>query len=49
MAVPIGPGLGVSLDYDKLARYHELAERQEMGSWTDDPKHPGRIMTQPKW
>jgi glucarate dehydratase len=49
MAVPIGPGLGVSLDYDELARYHELAERQEMGSWTDDPKHPGRIMTQPKW
>ena len=49
MAVPTGPGLGVSLDYDKLARYHELAKRQEMGSWTDDPKHPGRITTQPKW
>jgi len=49
MAVPIGPGLGVSLDYDKLARYHELAERREMGSWTDDPKYPGRIVTQPTW
>jgi glucarate dehydratase len=49
MAVPTGPGLGVSLDPDKLARYHELAKRQEMGSWTDDPKYPGRITTQPKW
>jgi glucarate dehydratase len=49
MAVPTGPGLGVSLDYDKLARYRELAKRQEMGSWTDDPKFPGRIITQPKW
>jgi glucarate dehydratase len=49
MAVPTGPGLGVSLDRDKLARYHELSKRQEMGAWTDDPRRPGNITTQPKW
>ena len=49
MAVPTGPGLGVSLDRDKLARYAELAKRQEMGAWTDDPRQPGRVITQPKW
>jgi glucarate dehydratase len=49
MTVPTGPGLGVSLDRDKLARYHELSKRQEMGSWIEDPKRPGAITTQPKW
>jgi glucarate dehydratase len=49
MAVPTGPGLGVSLDYDKLARYNELSKRQEMGAWTDDPRRPNAITTQPKW
>ena len=49
MAVPTGPGLGVQLDYDKLARYHELSKRQEMGTWTDDPRRPGVVITQPKW
>ena len=33
LAVPTGPGLGVSLDRDKLARYAELATLQE-SSWT---------------
>jgi glucarate dehydratase len=49
MAVPTGPGLGVSLDRDKLARYHELSKRQEMGSWIEDPRRPGAITMQPKW
>ena len=49
MKVPTGAGLGVTLDRDKLARYHELSKKQEMGSWTDDPKRPGFIITQPKW
>jgi glucarate dehydratase len=49
MAVPTGPGLGVSLDHDKLARYNELSRRQEMGAWTDDPRRPNAITTQPKW
>jgi glucarate dehydratase len=49
MAVPTGPGLGVSLDRDKLAHYHELSKRQEMGSWIEDPRKPGAITTQPKW
>jgi glucarate dehydratase len=49
MSVPTGPGLGISLDRDKLARYHELSKRQEMGSWIEDPKRPGVITTQPKW
>lgn len=49
MAVPTGPGLGVSLDRDKLARYHELSKEQEMGTWTDDPRRPGVVITQPKW
>jgi glucarate dehydratase len=49
MSVPTGPGLGVSLDRDKLARYRELSRRQEMGSWIEDPRRPGVITTQPKW
>jgi glucarate dehydratase len=49
MAVPTGPGLGISIDYDKLARYHELSKLQEMGAWTDDPRRPNLVTTQPKW
>jgi hypothetical protein len=49
MKVPTGPGLGVSLDRDKLARYHELSKKQEMGAWTDDPNRRGKVITQPKW
>jgi glucarate dehydratase len=49
MAVPTGPGLGVELDRDKLARYHELSKRHEMGAWTDDPRRRGAVITQPKW
>jgi glucarate dehydratase len=49
MRVPDGPGLGVSLDRDKLARYAELARKQQMGAWTDDPRQPNRVLSQPKW
>ena len=49
MAIPPGPGLGVELDRDKLARYHELALKQEMGSWIEDPRRPGIVTVQPKW
>ncbi|HWR15718.1 MAG TPA: enolase C-terminal domain-like protein [Terriglobales bacterium] len=49
MKVPAGPGLGVSLDRDKIARYHELSRKKEMGSWIEDPRRPGVITTQPKW
>lgn len=49
MAVPQGPGLGVELDRDKLAKYHEMAKRQEMGSWIEDSKRPGVVTVQPKW
>jgi glucarate dehydratase len=49
MAVPAGPGLGVSLDRDKLARYQELSTHRQMGAWTDDPRRPGTLITQPKW
>lgn len=49
MKVPTGPGLGVSLDRDKLAKYHELSKKQEMGNWTDDPRRRGQVITQPKW
>jgi len=49
MAVPAGPGLGVRLDKDKLAKYHELSKKKQMGSWIEDPRRPGVITCQPKW
>jgi glucarate dehydratase len=49
MKVPNGPGLGVQLDREKLAKYHELSKKREMGSWIEDPKRPGAITVQPKW
>ena len=49
MKVPEGPGLGVKLDRDRLARYHELSKKQQMGSWIEDPRRPGVITCQPKW
>lgn len=49
MCVPKKPGLGVKLDRDKLAKYHELSKKQQMGSWIEDPKRPGAITHQPKW
>jgi glucarate dehydratase len=49
MAVPKAPGLGVKLDRDRLARYNELSKKQQMGSWIEDPRRPGKITYQPKW
>jgi glucarate dehydratase len=49
MAVPSGPGLGVKLDRDKLAKYHDLSKKQQMGSWIEDPRQPGVVRCQPKW
>jgi len=49
MAVPSGPGLGVELDREKLAHYHELGQKRQMGSWIEDPKNPGVVTVQPKW
>jgi glucarate dehydratase len=49
MRVSSAPGLGVSLDRDKLAHYFRLAAKQEMGSWIEDPMRPGMITHQPKW
>jgi glucarate dehydratase len=49
MKVPQTPGLGVKLDRDKLAKYHDLSKKQQMGSWIEDPKRPGAITHQPKW
>jgi glucarate dehydratase len=49
MLVPKGPGLGVKLDRDKLAEYHELSKKKQMGSWIEDPRRPGAITCQPKW
>ena len=47
--VPSGPGLGVRIDYDKLARYHELSKKKAMGSWIEDPKKPSAVTYYPKW
>lgn len=49
MAVPTGPGLGVRLDRDRLAKYHELSRKQQMGSWIEDPRRRGAVTYQPKW
>jgi hypothetical protein len=49
MAVPTGPGLGVELDYDKLAKYHEMSKNQAMGSWIEDPLRPAEVTYYPKW
>jgi glucarate dehydratase len=49
MKVPTGPGLGVEIDRDKLARYHEMAKLQQMGSWIEDPARPGIVTYYPKY
>ena len=41
IAVPTGPGLGVTLDRDKLARYHELFEKLGPYPYDQDPLRPG--------
>ncbi len=49
MRVPTGPGLGVELDREKLAKYNQLSRQQQMGSWIEDPTRPGVVTVQPKW
>lgn len=41
IAVPTGPGLGVRLDRDKLARYHELYRELGGYPYDRDPARPG--------
>lgn len=41
IAVPRGPGLGVTLDRDKLAEYHELFLRLGAYPYDQDPLRPG--------
>ncbi len=41
MKVPTGPGLGVKLDRDKLAEYHELYQRLGGYPYDQDPLRPG--------
>jgi glucarate dehydratase len=41
IAVPTGPGLGVRLDADKVARYHELYRELGAYPYDRDPGRPG--------
>lgn len=41
IAVPTGPGLGVRLDRDRLAEYHERYRRLGPYSYDQDPLRPG--------
>ena len=41
IAVPTAPGLGVKLDRDKLAEYHELFQRLGNYPYDQDPLRPG--------
>jgi glucarate dehydratase len=41
IAVPTGPGLGVRLDHEKLAEYHELFRRLGSYPYDQDPLRPG--------
>ena len=47
--VPTGPGLGISIDDDKLAKYRELAKSHAMGSWLEDPYQPSKVVYLPRW
>lgn len=47
LAVPEGPGLGIELDEDKLARYAEAFKKQGQYSYNQDPGRPGWVMTIP--
>jgi glucarate dehydratase len=47
--VPTGPGLGVRLDPDKVAAYHEAYRTHGAQSWTVDPRDPSRVPVIPKW
>jgi glucarate dehydratase len=47
IAVPTGPGLGVSLDHDKLGEYNELYKRLGSYAYDQDPLRPGWTPTIP--
>ena len=47
IAVPTAPGLGVKLDYDKLAAYRELYRRLGSYAYDRDPLRPGWTATIP--
>ena len=47
ISVPTGPGLGVELDQDKLAEYHELYLRLGTYPYDQDPLRPGWSPTIP--
>ncbi|MGE5551350.1 MAG: enolase C-terminal domain-like protein [Bacteroidota bacterium] len=52
MSPPEGPGLGVSLDEDKLAQYEELFLREQArnkGGYTADPARPDWYARYPGW
>ncbi|MHB8509997.1 MAG: enolase C-terminal domain-like protein [Candidatus Dormibacteria bacterium] len=41
IAVPAGPGLGVNLDPERVARYHEMFKQQGGYAYDRDPGRPG--------
>jgi glucarate dehydratase len=47
IAVPTGPGLGVKLDRDRMAEYHELFLRLGTYPYDQDPLRPGWTPTIP--
>jgi len=49
MRIPDGPGLGVELDTEKVARYHEEYLRGHGQRYNEDPVHPGQVTVLPKW
>jgi glucarate dehydratase len=51
LPVPTGPGLGVSLDAERVARYHEAYRRLGSYPYDQDPGRPGwaPVIPQPTW
>ncbi|MGH7615976.1 MAG: enolase C-terminal domain-like protein [Gemmatimonadaceae bacterium] len=47
IAVPTGPGLGVTLDRDRMGEYHELFKRLGTYPYDQDPLRPGWAPTIP--
>jgi glucarate dehydratase len=47
ITVPTAPGLGVRLDYDRLAEYHEMFKRLGTYPYDQDPLRPGWAPTIP--
>jgi glucarate dehydratase len=47
IAVPGGPGLGVELDPDRLARYSEAYKKEGQYHYNRDPGRPGWVMSIP--